>query len=275
MKVFVGTLHSGEAEFEACCESVRGQQNVEVYHHVISGLPQKEAHAALLGDWNEAAPAYDIFVKVDADTILQTPMTLFEIGTLLKSHSGPSVVQIPLQDYFTDKPILGLNAFSTEIRFDSELDARFTDRAGFTPAYRFAAAEYRHLMPVGLHGKCPHFAQAFFFGLHRMQKKQYGTFSQVARAWNRLGGTGREHALYGAVAALCCPLLPPDYSPDFRFFQNRYEENPFLRKRLRNILPLFYFMGDAPRLRRGMGKLLCDIILPRLFAPYFLWAQKL
>ena len=270
MKVFVGTLHSGEAEFEECCESVRSQQNVEVYQYVISGLPQQEAHAALLSAWNEAAPSFDVFVKVDADTILQTPMILSGIATLLTSRSGPTIVQIPLQDYFTDKPICGLNAFSSEVRFELDLDARFTDRAGFTPAYRFTANEYRHLIPVGLHGKCPHFSQAFFFGLHRMQKKQYDTFHDVAKAWKHSGGTGREYALYGAVAALCYPHLPPDYSPSFKIFQDHYQEHEALRRRLLGIMPFFCCMGDSPILRRGLSKFFCNIVIPYLFTPYFM-----
>jgi hypothetical protein len=47
-RVMVGTLHSGEQEFERCVAAIRRQRHPAIEHVVIEGLPKAAAVAALM-----------------------------------------------------------------------------------------------------------------------------------------------------------------------------------------------------------------------------------
>ena len=47
MKIYVGTLYSGENEFEECVAAIQNQTYKNYDHFVIRDLPNKEAHVTL------------------------------------------------------------------------------------------------------------------------------------------------------------------------------------------------------------------------------------
>lgn len=266
-RVFVGTLHSGEAEFDACLRAVREQVGVVVVHHVISGMPELDAHNQLWQAWNATRSDYDMFVKVDADTVLRGKTVLAQLATLFARRDGPRVAQIPLHDFFTDRSIMGLNVFSKEIEFlQGDSDALYADRVRFTPCQRFTFDEVLPLAPIGWHAMFPHARQAFFYGYHRMLKRQYCVLRDLACAWRKAGDAARCNALIGAVAALCVQLKDVNYDAvPFSDLANRCTAELQLHRRIRLASALFLLFGDNSPLRRATSVVLCRFIIPFLF----------
>jgi len=199
-RIFVGTLACGEAEFNDCCRAIATQKDVETTHHVITDQPELEAHNQLWKAWGRAKAVCDLFVKIDADTVLSRSTALAEIAALF---SNPAVTgaQILLHDYFTDRLIAGLNAFSPAVVFRKSSRRLFADHADFNHQVVLKGDAVAHLAPIGWHCTCPHPRQAFHFGLHRALKKQKDVIKQCAIVWLEKRDAPRSWALTGAIAA--------------------------------------------------------------------------
>lgn len=198
-RIFVGTLACGEAEFAECCAAIRGQAEVSVTHHVIEHLSELEAHNALWRAWDDAKNEHDLFVKIDADTVLARETALSEIAALF---ADPDVTgaQILLHDYFTDRLIAGLNAFSHAVVFRDGKDRLFADRVDTGHRKHLKGDVVRHLAPIAWHCRAPHPRQAFHFGLHRALKKQDDTIARCAEMWLAKRDDARGWALAGAMS---------------------------------------------------------------------------
>ena len=198
-RIFVGTLACGEAEFDDCCHAVASQQDVEVIHHVIANQPEFEAHNQLWASWGRAKAGCDLFVKVDADTVLSRQTALAEVFALF---ANPSVTgaQILLHDYFTDRLIAGLNAFSPVVAFRQSSRRLFADHADSNHDVVLKGEAVAHLAPIGWHCTHPHPRQAFHFGLHRALKKQKEVIRQCAKVWLEKRDVPRSWTLIGAMA---------------------------------------------------------------------------
>lgn len=203
-RVFVGTLYCGEGEFGLCSRAIRKQENVVVEHFVVKDKPEAEAHNKLWAAWREKKNDFDIFVKIDADTVLKNNNILSQIVGVFKSDSKITGMQCPLQDYFTSGPINGLNCFSKEVIFNDTKDSLFCDRnidvnhnivikSDKVPAI---------LSPAGWH--CYHATdmQSFHYGLHRQLKNQNNIIKSVKNAWlMNEKDKRRGYALLGATFA--------------------------------------------------------------------------
>jgi len=208
-RVFVGTLYCGEGDFDKCSESIALQKDVDVCHVVIENLPEKEAHNKLWQSWRDAKESgFDMFVKVDADTVLAHDSVLSEFWSLMKSDSRITGIQAPLDDYFTEGLINGLNCFSPKVVFNDTADELFCDRnvdvnhdrvikAGNVPI---------QLIPAGYHCHYANDKQAFHFGLHRALKNQTKIISDVRKSFERHNDRLREIALCGAFLGECNPI---------------------------------------------------------------------
>ena len=225
-RIFVGTLASGEAELEACCEAVRMQSGVAVTHSVIENLPELEAHNALWDAWDKARDQHDLFVKIDGDTILGRPTALVEIAALF-ARNDVTGAQILLHDYFTDRLIAGLNSFSKQVIFRRGTDRLFTDRVDMNHRIVLKGVEVQHLAPIGWHCRYPHPRQSFHFGLHRALKKQRDVIARCAEVWSRERDAARSWALTGAMAAGWKMRKEFDYSSRrFEVSFSDYEGSP-------------------------------------------------
>lgn len=202
-RVFVGTMECGEGDFPECVAAVAAQAGCVVTHHVVNDLPEKEAHNALWSAWRAAQSGHDLFVKVDADTVLANSETLLSFWRVMEANPRVTGIQAPLLDYFTAGYINGLNCFSPRVTFCDTLDELFCDRrvdvdhdvivgSGEVPD---------QLKPAGYHCYRPTDAQAFHFGLHRALKRQTATLERVREAYKREGGRARALALLGAETA--------------------------------------------------------------------------
>lgn len=202
-RVFFGTMCSGEAEFEQCKDAIYGQRGLELFHHeVIEGLPEKEAHNELWTAWERAKPNFDLFVKVDADTILGDPEAVSRVWQLFSENTRVTGAQLRLLDFFTGDLIAGLNFFSPVVKFNTSPEL-YCDRVDTNHDVVMKGSKVRHLEPIGFHCKNPGDNQAFHFGLHRMLKGQTPTLHKV---WNLYasdaeGKRARQLALLGAVMA--------------------------------------------------------------------------
>jgi hypothetical protein len=200
-RVFVGTLFVDEAEFPESKKAIESQQNIDLVHHVIEKLPEKEAHDKLWHAWNEVKSDFELFVKVDADTVLIGQDALASIAALFGQSDDITGAQIPLHDYYTQKHILGLNCFSPEVVFSPSRDRLFCDRVDSNHKRVLRGKDVAHLAPIGFHGLAPRPEQAFYFGFHRALKNQTAILQDVATAFIERGGEGRMYALAGAKAA--------------------------------------------------------------------------
>jgi len=199
-RIFVGTLSSGEAEFDECCAAIASQTDVNVTHHIIQNQPEFEAHNMLWAAWAEHKPTHDLFVKIDADTVLNRNTALLEISELFKDEMVTGA-QIPLHDYFTDALIYGLNCFSPVVQFRQSKRRLFADHADFGHKKTLKGDAVGHLAPIGWHGKNPSPTQSFHFGFHRALKGQKDVIKKLAVAWQRYQDAPREWALAGAASA--------------------------------------------------------------------------
>jgi hypothetical protein len=217
-KIFVGTMWSGEAEFETCCAAITAQQGVNISHHVISNLPELEAHNELWSSWNRAKSFFDLFVKVDSDTIISDPYKFRAIWETFKSNKRITGIQIPLHDYFTQKSIAGLNCFSPKVIFNMTTDKLYCDRVDTGHDLSLKGAAVDHLSPGGLHCAFPNKKQAFHFGLHRAMKNQRDKIKDTYLAWVHHKDDARAWALIGAMYA------QTDLKNSFNYTDNQFND---------------------------------------------------
>ncbi|MFA7275263.1 MAG: hypothetical protein WC043_00490 [Pseudobdellovibrionaceae bacterium] len=209
-RIFVGTLACGEAEFESCCAAIAAQTGVQITHHVIKDQPEYEAHNMLWRAWSDNKSSHDLFVKIDADTVLNRNDALKDIAALF-CEPDVTGAQILIQDYFTDDLIAGLNAFSPLVEFHQSKKRLFADHADTGHKKVLKGDCVRHLAPIAWHGKHPSARQSFHFGFHRKLKGQQDVLKKTAQAWRENKDNAREWALAGAASAKWWMLGGMDY----------------------------------------------------------------
>lgn len=200
-KIFVGTMCAGEDEFAECCDMIDAQHDVNATHYIISDKPEWEAHNELWDAWNARKHQFDLFVKVDGDTVLQHDCVLRNIANTMLTDPRITGMQIPLTDYFTEKPILGLNCFTPKVIFTASKSKLYCDRVDTGHDIVLRNEAVAHLAPAGYHCKHPHALQAFHFGFHRMLKNQRHIMVDTYHAWRKHGDDARLWALLGAKVA--------------------------------------------------------------------------
>src|SRR6478609_159124 len=201
--IFVGTMHCGEGDFKECCKAIAAQRGVAITHTVIANQPEREAHNRLWQSWRDCKDSHDVFVKVDADTVLRSPDTLRLIYDQFKNDARVTGLQAPLHDYMTDGHINALNAFSPRVAFNDTKDDLYCDRAVDT-GHDLVLREKLlplDLVPAGNHCHFSSEIQAFHYGVHRMLKGQVNVMDRVFNAWSKHQDRVRLFALIGAHMA--------------------------------------------------------------------------
>lgn len=232
-RIFVGTMYTQEGDFLECLRRIQEQEGVIVSHFIVSGLKEKEAHNALWHAWRGQQKTHDLFVKVDADTVLSTPQTLAQIWELFATNPRLTGVQAPLHDYMTDSFINGLNCFSPRVIFNDTQDELYCDRQVDTN-HDVTLRDTQlpeHLRPAGLHCHYASPKQAFHYGLHRALKGQHQIIKRVEAAYESHGRDRiRAFALMGSIVA---PKFvqhrhfnyqDPEFIAAFEEAQNKFEE---------------------------------------------------
>lgn len=198
-RVFFGTMYSDESEFEESRQMIHSQKDLlEIKHVVIEGLEEREAHNILWQSWNSFKNDFDLFVKVDADTILGDEYSISRVWSLFRENPRVTGVQVRLKDYYTDDLISGLNFFSPAVVFKTS-PSLYCDRVDTNHDIVLKGEIVEHLEPIGLHCKDPTLRQSFHYGLHRMLKNQKDVIRKVLVAKRE---PAREYALLGAACAI-------------------------------------------------------------------------
>lgn len=214
-RVWFGTMYSGENEFADCCHMISRQEGLgDVKQFVVKDMKEAPAHNALWSAWNEAKPNFDLFVKVDADTVLKDEHVVEGVWRLFETNPRVTGVQVKLHDFFTDAPISGLNFFSPRVVFNTSSNL-WCDRVDTNHDVVLKGPTVAHLEPAGFHCKNPGIEQSFHFGAHRALKGQMDVIGRVYRAFVAQPNVPqRAIALLGAIAASTVPQLREgfDYS---------------------------------------------------------------
>ena len=165
MKIFVGTLYSGENEYKECIDSINRQSYRDFDHYIFENLANKEAHVTLYQSFLEKADKYDVLIKVDADMVLANETVFEKIIQKLENNLGLDLFAIAVHDFFTDQLIWGLNSYRNTVRWDFKKDTIFVD----IPELPRERMEYDDtiLAPAAFHCKNPSRFQAFHYGIHR------------------------------------------------------------------------------------------------------------
>ncbi len=149
MRILVGTLYSGENEFEECQAAIHSQIGVDFEQLIIENKPELEAHRLLFTSFLERAAEFDLLVKVDADTVLGSPELFGRISDRFEAEPTLEVLSIGLQDFFTGKLINGLQTYRNTTRWNLEKDTVFPDIPLLDlNRYHYDVSE---LAPAGMH----------------------------------------------------------------------------------------------------------------------------
>jgi len=199
-RIFVGTMYTNEGDFQTCLDRIQHQEDVTVTHFIVAGLKEKEAHNALWHAWKDQRDGHELFVKIDADTVLAEKNTLAEIAKLFRDNPRVTGLQAPLHDYMTDDHIHGLNVFSPKVTFNDTQDELYCDRQVDTDhdIVLRGTSLPASLTPAGLHCHYANECQAFHYGVHRSLKGQKHVINKVMEAWRRDQDRIRGFALIGA-----------------------------------------------------------------------------
>lgn len=219
-RVFVGTMFVEENEVQASIASIRRQRGVEIYHTIVRGKNELDAHRELYARWNQSKQTMGVFVKVDADTVITHDDALLTICEYLTCASkvGYNAVQCPLYDWFTDATMLGVSTYHRSVEFTEPRDPLFCDMyciENVATAHQDGLPT--NLNPIGIHCSNPSFRQAFRYGLHRGLKGYDHQRRQVVEAYERLGDDRRLMAIRGFEAASMflsrerCSYVDPEF----------------------------------------------------------------
>lgn len=246
MKLFVGTLYSGENEFQECLDSIKMQSYKDFQHFIFRDLPNKEAHITLFKSFLESGSDYDILIKVDADMVLSNDTLFEEIVRKFETNDWMDLFAIAVYDFFSDQLIWGLNSYRNTVEWDLEKEMIFVDisKVSSDRAYYDDVI----LAPAAIHCKNPSPFQAFHYGVHRGLKSiqpRGGSahWSSLERTWNCFQ---RSRNVRIGLASLGTELV---YAGKFGI-----EDLDYTNPRLKDALEEFV-EWDAVRLYREINKL--------------------
>jgi hypothetical protein len=167
-RILVGTLYSGENEFEAMKASLQEQTYSHWKHVVYKNLPNKEAHDRLYRTFMDQQDNFDLFLKLDADMVLKTREGLNIVANIFKQKPDLDHLTLAVHDWYSDELIDGLHTFSNKVTWSATNDERFVDPAPDRKGIRLKI--WHRPAPIVNHSPDPHPLQAFRFGLHRALK---------------------------------------------------------------------------------------------------------
>lgn len=269
MKIFVGTLYSGENEFEECVTSIQNQSYRNFEHFLFKNLPNKEAHHTLFKSFKENADKYDLLVKVDADMVICSNDLFAQIVIKMTNHPDIDVFSIAVADFFTGDLINGLNCYRNTVIWDFSKQTMFVDIPEVSREK--TCYDQTDLAPAAIHCKNPSKFQAFHYGVHRGLKSIQKIHSTTH--WEMLGKV-RENfkvtndariglAVLGAelVYAGVFSELDVDYTnPSVRKVLKKYEnmDSREIRHEIKNLKMRHWGLlpGDLRRkvLRKKFGR---------------------
>ncbi len=171
LKFLIGTLYSVENEFDECIISIKNQNYKNFEHVVFSGMENREAHNTLYNHFMQNSQYFDVFVKVDADMIIEDVYFLDKLNSYLNKNLEISRLIIPVFDYYTDSDIAGVNVYRNDVKWDTNINERyFVDRIEISATIKKIKTELFTFKNSITHCKNPNIHQTYMFGYHRTLK---------------------------------------------------------------------------------------------------------
>lgn len=167
-KILVGTLYSGENEFDDCRESLELQDYRRWDQFVIKNLPNVQAHRDLYATFMSNARDYNLFLKLDADMVLSSPGSLSTVVDIFKQNHDVDHVEMVVHDWFSDSLIMGIHAATSKAVWRDPNNPVFVDPYPIVPG--------KHLCikgdpaPIVIHSPNPSPFQGYHYGVHKAIK---------------------------------------------------------------------------------------------------------
>lgn len=198
-RIFVGTMYCCEGDYPWHLNAIKSQINVDITHKVIFMKNEIDAHNELWDSWNAVKHTFDLFVKIDADTVLANEKILSYVWSVFVQNKDVTGIQANLYDYFTDSKIFGLNCFSPFVEFLPSKNSLYCDRGVDTNHKVTIRGEQLppELNIAGYHCKHATLIQSFHYGVHRALKNQSNIHQSLNHAYKVHGGINRQLALKG------------------------------------------------------------------------------
>ena len=212
----VVTLASGEAEFDECISAINQQVDCKIDHVIYKNLSEIDAHNALLETFEKEKCNYDLFVKVDADTIIDYDSAFKIVYSKIKNTSA-AAAQLYLYDYFTCKNINGLNFFNPQLnQYLKTEDKLFCDRSIRHLSHHLYSDSFTNesIIPVGRHCAYPNDKQSFHYGFHRGLKKRHDEHQLTLASFNLHKDRSRAIACGGFEFSKKFSNFSHDYSSE-------------------------------------------------------------
>jgi hypothetical protein len=165
MKVLIGILHIGEAEFSACLDSISSQLGVVAECFVISDKPNKDAHDELYSTFMSRSTAFDYFFKLDADMTLRSPDALRALVSAVRSKGAAHALSYVF-DHPSSLAIPGVQIFRSDSRWEGSDEQLNVD---YPP--RLTGESMLIVDPIYVdHMSSPSHYQLFRYGIHKALK---------------------------------------------------------------------------------------------------------
>ena len=235
MRIFVGTLYSGENEYTECLEAIQKQSFRNFKHFIFENLPNKEAHDKLYNLFLTKSSQFDLLVKVDADMVLCNRHLFRNVVERFAGDDNLEHLEIPVHDFFSNRLIWGMNIYRNTIKWRKCDENLFVDT---TPVYEQPKVRDKgSLTPAATHCHNPGCFQAFHYGLHkgikilqrgRKRKRNVYTayhWENVRQTWQnflRCGDVRIGLAALGAETAIFHRMTPEHVD-----YANRYSRRLF------------------------------------------------
>lgn len=196
----VGTMYSGEGDFDRCCESVR-TQTYECKQVFITGLPEVEAHAKLYKTFKDSDADY--LLKLDADMVLRDNTVVDNLVKMMQENNYLRLTHY-VNDFYTNRFMLGIHFFSKEVewKFDEfKPNYLFPDCLDTIRDKKLKKRCCKVQKAIANHCFYSTKKQAFHFGYHRFLKGKItvcrDTIAHLISDDNEI----LRHACLGIIAA--------------------------------------------------------------------------
>lgn len=166
-RVLILSLYSGENEYEESKKSVKEQNYEYIEYRCFENLPNKEAHDRLYKTIMDESSNFDIFIKLDADMILEEKDFILKVVSYFIENDNVDLLSYTVLDYFTNTRIWGINCFSNRCKWNVISENLFVDHQPSFNGKKIKIVDENNMVS---HAKNPSFYQSYMFGFHRALK---------------------------------------------------------------------------------------------------------
>lgn len=165
MRILVGTLYAGENEYDQCLCALAQQSYQDFEHVIISGLPNHLAHDRLYQTFMARSKEFDLFLKLDADMVLEDDSLLTQIVDQFVRIPHLVLLFVPVHDFFTDSYEVGaMHVYRSNMRWQQREAHPFADAHSVPRKHSLRVEGLRGTVS---HCKNPSPFQSFHYGIQR------------------------------------------------------------------------------------------------------------